>query len=183
MLTMTKGTRTSRYCVSALVLLTMISSAQAWATTPLGQINIKLRGNIVDLSCVVNATDSAKEVTLGSWPTKQLQHTGSKTQAVAFSIGLTGCPPGAVSLTFAGKPDTQDSTLLALNDSSQATHIAVEILDQDRTRLPLQQASKDVATDAQGNATLSFFANYISTADNPQPGSADADATFMLNYN
>jgi minor fimbrial subunit len=166
--------------------LVLLAASMPWtlqAATPLGEVNIELRGNIVDLSCVVNASDSAKSVTLGSWPTKQLQTTGSKTQAIPGSIRLTGCPPGAVSLTFAGKPDTQDSTLLALNDTSQATHVAVEILDQDKTRLPLQQASQDVAIDARGDATLSFFANYISTADRPQPGSADADATFMLNYN
>lgn len=52
-----------------------------------------------------------------------------------------------------------------------------------KTRLALQQASQPVTVDAQGNATLSFYANYIATADNPQPGRADADATFMINYN
>ena len=62
-------------------------------------------------------------------------------------------------------------------------NVAVEILDRDKTRLALQQASQTVAVDAQGNAELSFYANYIATADNPQPGRADADATFMINYN
>ncbi|MEO3989639.1 fimbria assembly protein [Pseudocitrobacter cyperus] len=170
-----------RHFIAALSLLAVMSAGQA--ATPLGEINIELRGNIVDLSCVVNASDSAKEVQLGSWPTKQLLTAGSKTQAMPFSIRLTGCPPGAVSITFAGKPDSQDNTLLALNSTSQASRVAVEILDEDKSRLPLQQESKEVATDAQGDATLSFYANYISTADDPQPGSADADATFTLNYN
>jgi P pilus assembly protein, pilin FimA len=169
--------------ITGLALLAVLCSPISQAATPLGEINIELHGNVVDLSCVVNADDSAKTVALGSWPTKQLQTTGSKTQSMPFSIRLTGCPPGAVSLTFVGKEDAQDNTLLALNDSSTASRVAVEILDQDKTRLPLQQASQDVAIDAQGNATLSFFANYVSTADSPQPGSADADATFMLNYN
>ncbi|MFX4312841.1 fimbrial protein, partial [Enterobacter sp. 63] len=96
---------------------------------------------------------------------------------------LTGCPPGAASITFSGKEDGSDSGLLALNDSSQASNVAVEIRDRDKTRLALQQASQTVAVDAQGNAELSFYANYIATADNPQPGRADADATFMINYN
>lgn len=61
--------------------------------------------------------------------------------------------------------------------------MAVEIRDRDKTRLPLQQASQDVVVDEQGNAVLSFYANYIATANNPQPGRADADATFMINYN
>lgn len=73
--------------------------------------------------------------------------------------------------------------MLALNDASTASRVAVEIRDADKSRLDLQQASQPVTVDAQGNATLSFYANYIATADNPQPGKADADATFMINYN
>lgn len=100
-----------------------------------------------------------------------------------FTLKLTGCPPGAASITFSGKADGSNNGLLALNDASTASNVAVEIRDADKTRLALQQASQPVAVDAQGNATLSFYANYIATADNPQPGRADADATFMINYN
>lgn len=133
--------------------------------------------------CVAEGDDSNKTVTLGTWPTKQLRTTGSRTQPVPFTLKLTGCPPGAASVTFTGKMDGHDNSLLALNDASAASNVAVEILDRDKTRLALQQASQTVAVDAQGNAELSFYANYIATADNPQPGRADADATFMINYN
>lgn len=152
------------------------------ADTPLGQINIQLYGNIVDFTCVAEGSDSSKTVPLGTWPTKQISTTGSRTQAIPFSLKLTGCPPGAASVTFSGDADATDSQLLALNDTSQASHVAVEILDRDKTRLPLQQASREVNVDAQGNAELAFYANYIATANNPQPGRADADATFMINY-
>nr|WP_230352307.1 fimbria assembly protein [Lelliottia sp. WAP21] len=162
--------------------LTLVSSATQ-ANSSLGQVNIKLYGTIVDFTCVAEGNDSNKSVTLGTWPTKQLNTTGSRTQAMPFTLKLTGCPPGAASITFSGKADAQDNELLALNDASKASHVAVEIRDSDKTRLPLQQASRDVAIDAQGNAVLAFYANYIATADNPQPGRADADATFMINYN
>lgn len=153
------------------------------AASPLGEINIELYGNIIDFTCVAEGSDSDKSVTLGTWPTKQLGTTGSRTQAMPFTLKLTGCPPGAASITFSGKTDPQDPELLALNDASKATNVAVEIRDRDKTRLPLQQASQDVVVDEQGNAVLSFYANYIATANNPQPGRADADATFMINYN
>ncbi|ELW1646566.1 fimbria assembly protein [Enterobacter oligotrophicus] len=156
---------------------------QVQATTALGEINIQLYGNIVDFTCVAEGSDSDKTVSLGTWPTKQLNTTGSRTQAVPFTLKLTGCPPGAASITFSGKADGSDSSLLALNDASAASNVAVEIRDRDKTRLALQQASQEVAVDAEGNAELSFYANYIATADNPQPGRADADATFMINYN
>lgn len=158
-------------------------SPGAQASTALGEINIELYGNIVDFTCVVESSDSDKSVTLGTWPTKQLSAAGSKTQAVPFTLKLTGCPPGAASITFSGKTDAHDSELLSLNDASQASNVAVEILDRDKTRLALQQASQEVIVDAQGDATLEFYANYIATADNPLPGRADADATFMINYN
>lgn len=157
--------------------------AHAQAQTSLGQINIQLYGNIVDFTCVAEGSDSDKTVQLGRWPTKQLRTAGSRTQATPFTLKLTGCPPGTASVTFSGHADANDSQLLALNDASQARAVAVEILDGNKTRLSLQQASREVIVDAAGNAELVFYANYIATADNPQPGRADADATFMINYN
>lgn len=161
----------------------MMFHASAQAATALGEINIQMYGNIVDFTCVAEGSDSDKTVTLGTWPTKQLSTTGSRTQPMPFTLKLTGCPPGAASITFSGKADGSNNGLLALNDASTASNVAVEIRDADKTRLALQEASQSVAVDAQGNATLSFYANYIATADNPQPGRADADATFMINYN
>ena len=167
--------------LAALVLLVLNTHAQA--VTALGEINIELYGNIVDFTCVAEGSDSDKTVTLGTWPTKQLSTAGSRTQPVPFTLKLTGCPPGSASITFSGKAEGSDNSLLALNDASAARNVAVEIRDRDKTRLALQQASQVVAVDAGGNAELSFYANYIATADNPQPGRADADATFMINYN
>ena len=157
--------------------------ASAQAVTALGEINIEMHGNIVDFTCVAEGSDSDKVVKLGTWPTKQLRTAGSRTQPMPFTLKLTGCPPGSASITFSGKVNGSNSGLLALNDGSTANNVAVEILDGDKTRLALQQASQPVTVDAQGNAELSFYANYIATADNPQPGRADADATFMINYN
>lgn len=171
-----------RILLAALAIAWM-PAGNALAANALGEINIVLYGNIVDFTCVAEGSDSDKSVTLGTWPTKQLSTTGSRTQAMPFTLKLTGCPPGAASVTFSGKTDTHDPELLALNDASQASNVAVEIRDRDKTRLPLQQASQDVVVDAEGNAVLDFYANYIATANNPQPGRADADATFMINYN
>lgn len=166
-----------------LMLVAGLLSSQAHADSPLGQINIELTGSVVDYSCVVEAGDSDKTVELGRWPTKQLRYSGSTTSRVPFSLSLTGCPPGSASITFTGKGDDSDPTLLALNGSSAASRVAVELRNADSSRLPLQQASREVAVDDQGNARLQFYANYIATADDPQPGNADADATFLINYN
>lgn len=152
------------------------------AESSLGEINIELRGNVVDFTCAVIAGDSNKTVELGSWPTKQLRTTGDTTQPVPFSLKLEGCPPGSASMTFSGTP-APGTSLLALDDAVMAQKVAIEIRDSGRARLPLEQASPPVSIDENGNATLTFFANYIALADGVQPGRAKADATFMINYN
>jgi minor fimbrial subunit len=167
----------------AIFLVAGLGAGSARADSPLGEINIELRGNVVDYSCYVETGEDNKTVQLGTWPTKQLRTTGSTTQSMPFTLKLNGCPPGSASITFTGKKIDGNQGLLALNGTSSATNVAVELRDKDKTQLPLDRASQDVPVDANGNASLTFFANYIAVADNPQPGKADADATFMINYN
>lgn len=161
--------------------LAVLLSPVTQADTSLGEINIELRGNVVDFSCYVEMADSNKTVELGRWPTKQLQTAGSTTPLVPFTLRLAGCPPGSASITFSGVA-ASGTSLLALNDSAMAQKVAIELRDHDRTPLALEKASQPVAVDSDGNATLRFYANYIALADNPSPGSARADATFTINY-
>lgn len=88
-----------RYLAVALFAL----CSPAHAETALGEINIQLYGNIVDFTCVAEGDDSNKTVTLGTWPTKQLRTTGSRTQPVPFTLKLTGCPPGALRSHLRGR--------------------------------------------------------------------------------
>lgn len=150
--------------------------------SPLGQINLRLKGNVVDYTCVVQASDNDSVIPLGRWSIKQLIAEGSTTMQIPFTLRLTGCPPGSASLTFTGSSPAGHNQLLALNDASTAGGVAIELRDRDRTRLPLQQASQPVSVDANGDATLQFFANYISTGRTATAGSANADATFVINY-
>lgn len=153
----------------------------AIADTPLGEINIQLRATVVDFTCYAETADNDKTVQLGRWPTKQLQNAGNTTPLVPFSLRLVGCPPGSASITFSGKA-ASNPALLALKDSVMAQKVAIELRDRDRTLLALATASQDIAVDSYGNATLQFYANYIALADNPVPGTANADATFAINY-
>jgi minor fimbrial subunit len=155
---------------------------QAQAETALGEINIQLYGNIVDFTCVAEGRQRQNRHA-GHLAHETAQHHREPHAAHAVYAEADRLSAGAASITFSGKADGSNNGLLALNDASTASRVAVEIRDADKTRLDLQQASQPVTVDAQGNATLSFYANYIATADNPQPGKADADATFMINYN
>lgn len=155
----------------------------ARADTALGEINIQLTGNIVDRTCIAAPGDVDKTVNMGTWATKQIRNAGDRSREIPFSLSLMGCPgSGKASITFSGTASTSNRELLALNGSSSATHIALELRDSNRIRLPLDQASLEMATDANGDATMVFYANYIATANDPQPGIANADATFVINY-
>ncbi len=72
----------------------VLFSPLSQANSSLGEVNIELRGNVVDFTCAVVAGDSNKSVNLGTWPTKQLHAAGDATQPVAFSLKLEGCPAG-----------------------------------------------------------------------------------------
>lgn len=81
--------------IRTLAFALVLANGAALANSSLGQVNIKLYGTIVDFTCVADTGDSDKTVALGSWPTKQLKTTGSRTQPMPFTLKLKGCPPGA----------------------------------------------------------------------------------------
>lgn len=179
---MTKRLLMRKMNVICLLLLGWVTGNALADDSLLGTINIELRGNVVDYSCYIQAGDDNKTVELGRWATKQLRNAGSVTQSIPFTLKLTGCPPGFASMTFSGSKAGNNPDLLALNGTSSATNVAVELRDESKTRLPLEKASPGVKVDANGNVVLTFFANYIATSDNPGAGSANADATFVINY-
>lgn len=148
----------------------------------ISEVNLELTGNIIDTSCIISGS-SEKTVELGKWATKQLLAAGSVTSPVAFSVQLTGCPSGSAAMMFYGIPDNSNSELLALSQTSSAQNIAIEIRDSNGSRLPLQQQNQEVQINENGDATLSFYANYIATGGNITAGSANADITFSIIYN
>lgn len=153
-----------------------VQSAHALAT-----VNIRLSGNIVALSCTVDPSDVNKTVNLGDWATKQLRFPSGHSEPVAFSIHLTGCTSSGVTLAFTGIKDKTDGTLLALNDVSTASGVAVEIMDAAHNRISMGDNAKRVVVDGQGNADLDFSARYLAVSE-PSSGSADADSEFTLTY-
>lgn len=159
----------------------LIHSAAAYE---LGRVNIELSGEIVAYSCGVEVSQANKKVELGRWALKNFRAAGDKTQSMPFSFQLQNCSPSsAVTFVFSGKKDKQDSSLLAINEgASAAGSVAVEILDSQKNRLPVETKSPKIAMDINGNGQAQFYANYIATGNRPTPGIADADATFMITY-
>lgn len=171
-----------RVGVTAAVLVVACLYQSVAEAAALAKINIQLTATVVSQVCVVSVDDQDKTVELGRWATKQLRPMGATTTAIPFSIALSGCPQGPVSISFQGVAVAGQPDLLALNAASTATNVAVELRDLNNERLPLGSYSPEVQTDAKGDATLKFFANYIATADDASAGAAVADATFLIQY-
>ncbi|QCA04413.1 adhesin [Pantoea vagans] len=159
--------------------------SQTVAADALAQINIHLSATVVAVGCTVDPVDVNKPVYLGEWQTKQLVKAGQTTKAVPFTIHLTGCTADSAKLTFTGTKDTTDSTLLAVDgkDENAASGVAIEILDSQHNRIPMGADTPSAVIDTNGNGTLDFWADYVSTGENnAKPGEANAATQFTLTY-
>lgn len=150
----------------------------------LGHINIELYGEVTVSTCGILESEQNKYVDLGSHATKDLSRVGNKTVPVSIPFNLSNCPPGSpVTLTFSGNRNQVNPELLALEDTpNAATNIAIEILDSDKKRLPLDTKSPSLIADQDGNIFTTFYANYIATKDFATPGVANGNAQFTLQY-
>lgn len=160
-------------------------TSQSVAADALAQINIRLTATVVAVGCTVDPGDVNKPVDLGEWQTKQLVKTGQTTKPVPFSLHLTGCTADNAKLTFTGTKDTNYNTLLAIDSSDEnaASGVAIEILDSQHHRIPMGGDTPSAVIDANGDATLDFWADYVSTdVKNVKPGDANAATQFTLTY-
>lgn len=166
--------------LTVIILFMIILPAKA----DLGVINIRLSGTVVALGCTVDPGDVDKPVKLGEWATKQLKKVGSATRPVPFSIRLSGCTASGVTLAFTGTKDKTDNSLLALNGGSHSAQgVAVQIMDSQRNRIPLDNSAPRGVVETNGTLALNFYANYVATTDSSViPGIADADTVFTLTY-
>jgi len=111
--------------------------------------------------------------------------------AQPFSIPLTNCSTGPASENIAnvlfdgiGGSTNADASngVLGLDKSSKASGIGIQLLKEDGvTPFPLGTATRVGAVE-KGDMTLNFNARYIKTSAKPQPGSANAKASFTVSY-
>lgn len=156
-----------------------IPSSQAGS---LGASNIRFTANIVNWSCTISTASQNITVNLGTWDTRSLKTPGTNTTPSYFSISLSHCNNGSVTTTFNGTAAGNSSNELALDSASTATGVAIRFMNDDRTALPLNKSSATVPVDSSGSVILGFYAAYVSTADKIRAGSANAEATFTINY-
>jgi minor fimbrial subunit len=152
---------------------------------PVLRVNLEFTAVIVDPTCVVRNDSQNILVNLNVWDTGSIVRAGDRTRAIPFSIYLSDCEADTVAVSFVGPQDQNDTNLLALNNSSTAQGVAVEILDKDRQQIPINEYSlpESVNNNATTDIKLDFFANYVATNDRVTAGRAHATATFKIDYN
>ncbi len=150
--------------------------------TSIGASNIRFTANIVNWSCSINTVSQNISVNLGTWDTRTFRHSGTTTTPAYFSISLNNCNNNSLTTTFSGNADSNDSNDLALDSASTATGVAIQLMNADKTALALNKPSTAVSINESGNVTLGFYAAYVSSAKKILPGSANAEATFTVNY-
>ncbi|ELD1636547.1 TPA: type 1 fimbrial protein [Escherichia coli] len=155
------------------------SAMNAYATN--GKVNFT--GEIIESTCTVTSGDQSKNVIIGNYPTSAFANKGDVTASKAFTINLEKCKAGDYSLRFDGPSVAGYPNLLSVD---QAGGVGIEILTNDEKIIPINQDANviNVATtgDASGTATFNLKARYKSFLDKVTAGTANASATFTIEY-
>ena len=149
---------------------------------------IHFKGEVVNAACAIDSESMNQTVELGQVRSSRLAKAGDLSSAVGFNIKLNDCDTTVAtkaSVAFTGTAiDSANPTVLALQNSAAggATNVGVQILDRTGTPLALDGAAFGAQTTLNdGTNVLPFQARYYATAA-ATAGTANADATFKVQY-
>ncbi|MDN0124307.1 type 1 fimbrial major subunit FimA [Yersinia aleksiciae] len=174
----------------AIVMMSTLSlvSASAFAEEIVNGGTVHFKGEVVNAACAVDAGSLEQTVQLGQVRAAKLATAGSTSSAVGFNIQLDDCDSSVsskASVAFTGTTiDSTETTVLALQGSAagSATNVGVQILDSTGTPLALNGATFGAAaTLNDGTNSIPFQARYYSTGS-ATAGTANADASFKVQY-
>lgn len=176
--------RIKNIVIAVLAAASAMSANQAFAAA--GSVNFT--GNILDSACDVALESQNQVVVLGDYYKTEFPATGAKTAAKKFDIVLKNCPVTVsnAKVRFDGTPDTSNSSLLAIDTSvpGAATGVAINLMTADKADLPLHGGnSYTYLLNSSSANTLTFYAQYISTAAAVTAGPANSVANFSVVYN
>lgn len=165
-----------------------LSSAAFADTTAVNGGTVHFKGEVVNAACAVDADSIEQTVPMGQVRTAKLATVGSTSTAVGFNIQLNDCDTTVAtkaSVAFSGTAvNSENANVLALQNSAAggATNVGVQILDKTGTPLALDGASFSSAVPLiDGTNILPFQARYFATGK-ATAGTANADATFKVQY-
>lgn len=152
-------------------------------TTWLG--DLKINGTISASGCTISDSNKTLDISMGDFPVTAFSGPGSTTPVVEVPLTLN-CPTigTAVKVTATANGGALDAPngVLNLTAGSTATGLGVQLLKSDAsTALPLNtRISLGASTAAE--TTFKLYARYRQTSSTVTSGTANAMATFTLNY-
>ncbi|EPQ5230034.1 type 1 fimbrial major subunit FimA [Providencia huaxiensis] len=165
-----------------------LSSVAAVAATTVNGGTVHFKGELVNAACAVDGGSSDQTVTLGQVRTARLAQAGDTSGSVGFNINLNDCDTQVsktAKVAFIGAAtDAANPTVLAITSgvAGSATNVGIQILDSKGTALGLDGSTFSSAiTLKDGSNVLPFQARYFATGATTA-GSANADATFSVQY-
>ncbi|EHG2695494.1 type 1 fimbrial protein [Salmonella enterica] len=149
---------------------------------------ITITGYLKDNACAVSVDTQDFTVDLLSNAAKQFYRVGAITPSIPFKIVFDKCGSSAtaVRVGYVGISDSDNTTLLKIDAGpNAASGMGVQILDRDKTPIPLNAAQDSLKwttlTAGQPN-TLSFYARLMSTRAPVTAGTVTATANFTLEF-
>ncbi|MFW1852607.1 type 1 fimbrial major subunit FimA [Acinetobacter guillouiae] len=174
--------------------LGLLAAALVVSTTPFAATvnggTVHFVGELVNAACAVSTDTADQTVDLGQHRTAKLAVAGEKSTAIPFNIKLVDCDASqvtnGVSFAFNGQTVTSNNKLLAVSSGSNepaAQNVGIEIADGASQILAVDGTGFSKETPIiNGTNTFPFTARYVATGAST-PGKANADATFVINYN
>lgn len=151
-----------------------------------GEVNFT--GSIIDAPCSISADTVRQDVELGAISQSMLENNGSSTPT-AFTIKLENCAfeedagssrlNNGVSITFNGRQDETDNSLLALDGAAKGA--GVVLTDGVQKVISLGEATP-LGTLTQGTNNIKFYAYLKGAAKNITAGEFTSNASFTLDY-
>ena len=171
---------------------------------------VHFRGEIIDSTCEVTPETKDQVVDLGKVNRTAFSGVDDVAAPTAFSIDLTQCPETfkSAAIRFDGNEDAHGNGNLAIgtpldnsNDAaagispsdnsgdytsagavSAAKGVAIRLYNRaDNTQVKLYENSASTPI-SNGNASMKFMARYIATETTIDPGTANADSQFTVEY-
>ncbi|HHP7837643.1 TPA: fimbrial protein [Serratia marcescens] len=149
---------------------------------------ITITGYLKDNACSVSVDSQDFTVDLLSNVAKQFDWVGGVTPSIPFKIVFDKCGSSAtaVRVGYVGTSDSDNTTLLKIDaGTNAASGIGVQILDRDKTPIPLNAAQDSLKwmtlTAGQSN-TLGFYARLMATRAPVTAGTVTATANFTLEF-
>ncbi len=179
--------------ISLIAFALVASSTSFAATVPGGEIHFT--GDLVNAACAVSAGSDGQTVPLGQHRVASFKKAGDTTGPVPFKIDLVDCEAAlvtkGVSIAFKGPTVATNPKLLSVgagtSNETAAKGVGIQIADSTSTPLTLDGTgfTKETLIN-DGTNSFQFTARYVSTVDagvGLTAGKANADATFIVNYN